>query len=131
MNYPMASKDSKINRTIIFGTILMLVVVYSLFNPEKCQIFPQCPFRQLTGLLCPGCGSQRAIHQLLNGHLLSAIRHNVFLVVTLPWISAIIIFKYFARNKGEQINRILLKRGVVNTYLLVLIIWWIYRNVAR
>ena len=101
----------------------MLVIVYSLFNPEECQIFPQCPFRQLTGLLCPGCGSQRAIHQLLNGHLISAIRHNAFLVVMLPWISAIILFKYFAKNKGEQINRILLKRGVVNTYLFVLTCW--------
>ncbi|WP_349855751.1 DUF2752 domain-containing protein [Bacteroides cellulosilyticus] len=131
MNYPMVSKDSRVNRTIIIAIFLALAIVYSLFNPEEYQIFPQCPFRQLTGLLCPGCGSQRAIHQLLNGHLFSAIQYNAFLVVTLPWISAIILFKYFAKNKGEQIIRILLKRSVVNTYLIVLIIWWVYRNVAH
>lgn len=61
MNCPMASKDSRVNRIIIIVSLLVLIVVYSLFNPEECQIFPLCPFRQLTGLLCSDCGSQRAI----------------------------------------------------------------------
>lgn len=131
MNYPMVLKNSVVNRSIIIIALSILTVVYSLFDPEECQLFPQCPFRQLTGLLCPGCGSQRAIHQLLNGHPFSAIRYNAFLVVIFPWISAIILFKYFAKNNGEQINRILLNRSVVNIYLLFLIIWWIYRNVVH
>ncbi|MGM9806422.1 MAG: DUF2752 domain-containing protein [Candidatus Aphodosoma sp.] len=36
------------------------------------------PFRQLTGLLCPCCSTQRAIYRLLNGNLPSAIRYNAF-----------------------------------------------------
>lgn len=127
----MVSKYSKLNRIILAITFFALAVVYALFNPAEYPLFPQCPFRQLTGLLCPGCGSQRAIHQLLNGHLLAAVRYNAFVVVTLPWIAAIICSKMFATNRGEQISRILLKRSIVNTYLLVLIIWWVYRNVVN
>jgi len=43
-----------------------LVFVYSRFSPEGNAWFPKCIFLQLTGLKCPGCGSQRVIHNLLN-----------------------------------------------------------------
>jgi len=40
-----------------------------------------CPFRAITGLDCPLCGSTRAIAQLLDGHLLAALDHNALLVL--------------------------------------------------
>ncbi len=51
--------------------------------------YPPCIFRQTTGLWCPGCGLTRGTHQLLNGHLLSAISANLFtplVVGTLVWL---------------------------------------------
>ncbi|WP_225974845.1 DUF2752 domain-containing protein [Arachidicoccus ginsenosidivorans] len=48
--------------------------------------FPKCPFRSLTGLQCPGCGSQRAIHDLLNLDILGAFRENALMVVSIPYI---------------------------------------------
>ncbi|MBI4884921.1 MAG: DUF2752 domain-containing protein [Actinobacteria bacterium] len=41
--------------------------------------FPVCLFRASTGLWCPGCGLTRGMHQLLNGHVASALHYNVFL----------------------------------------------------
>jgi hypothetical protein len=47
-------------------------------------LYPQCTFHRLTGLDCPGCGSLRALHQLLHGQLLAALRLNAFLILSLP-----------------------------------------------
>jgi hypothetical protein len=55
-----------------------------LFNPSTEGIYPVCFFHRLTGLECPGCGSLRAIHQLLHGHLLLAFRFNPLLIASLP-----------------------------------------------
>ena len=37
-------------------------VVYVALDPATCAVFPRCPFYVLTGLKCPGCGSQLALH---------------------------------------------------------------------
>ncbi len=46
--------------------------------------YPPCPFRLATGLSCPGCGSLRALSDLLRGDLAGALGHNVLLVAALP-----------------------------------------------
>ena len=53
----------------------MVILIYGFFDPEKLP-FPPCPFRTLTGWLCPGCGSQRAIHQFIHGHFMEAFKLN-------------------------------------------------------
>ena len=59
-------------------------VVYGCFDPATAGFFPPCPFRAVTGLLCPGCGTQRALHALLNGNLPEALQLNALVVVSLP-----------------------------------------------
>jgi hypothetical protein len=44
---------------------------------------PKCPIHALTGLLCPGCGIQRAASALLHGDLSSAVQYNQ-LIFALP-----------------------------------------------
>jgi hypothetical protein len=55
-----------------------LTVLY-WFDPATTAVFPACPFRALTGLLCPLCGGLRAAHALLHGRLLDAVALNPFL----------------------------------------------------
>lgn len=45
---------------------------------------PRCWFNALTGLQCPGCGSQRAIHALLHGRVAEAWHYNAALFFALP-----------------------------------------------
>ena len=59
-------------------------LLYFFVDPAQVAIFPPCLFHELTGLDCPGCGGQRAFHQLLHGHLIAAIRLNAMFVVSLP-----------------------------------------------
>ena len=48
------------------------VVMLRFFDPATSGMFPPCPVHYLTGWYCPGCGSLRAIHQLLHGNLRAA-----------------------------------------------------------
>jgi Protein of unknown function (DUF2752) len=50
-------------------------------DPAKGGWFLPCPFHEVTGLWCPGCGLTRATHQLLRGHVLSALGSNLMLPV--------------------------------------------------
>ncbi|CAO5235538.1 DUF2752 domain-containing protein [Frankia sp. AgKG'84/4] len=51
---------------------------------------PLCPVRHLTGLDCPACGSLRAVHSLLHGHLGAAGRDNAFALACAPLLTALL-----------------------------------------
>ncbi len=48
--------------------------------------FPGCPLYTLTGIYCPGCGSTRALHELLHGQVAAAMSFNVLTVLALPFV---------------------------------------------
>lgn len=57
------------------------------FDPATARFYPVCIFHALTGLHCPGCGSLRALHQLLHGHVAAAFGLNALMVLSLPFIA--------------------------------------------
>jgi hypothetical protein len=68
------------------------LVFIGLNDPEGWNLPLFCPFHSLTGLLCPGCGSMRALHDLMNLRIGEAVRHNAFsagLVAFLPAMLAV------------------------------------------
>ncbi len=102
-------------------------LVLYLFNPAQSAFYPFCVFHRTTGLLCPGCGSLRALHQLLHGHLLTALRYNALLVLTLPfllWAAAHQLSCYFRHVR----SRIVIRPAWVWTGLAVLVIYAVLRN---
>lgn len=97
-----------VTRTILLAAGIAMAtsgaLFYFLFDPTRVAIFPPCLFHQLTGLDCPGCGAQRALHQLLHGHLTAAIRLNALFVLSLPlfvWMGARFLWRNF---RGESAN---------------------------
>lgn len=70
----------------LLGAGLLLGVVYFLFDPARYP-FPRCPLNLLTGLYCPGCGSQRATYALLHGHVAQAAGLNLLAVASLPLLA--------------------------------------------
>jgi hypothetical protein len=80
-----------------------------LFNPARVPIFPVCGFHQLTGLNCPGCGSLRAMHQLLHGNLVEALQYNALLVLSLPlfgWIGFRLARQHFGGGPTLEFRRL-------------------------
>jgi hypothetical protein len=63
------------------------IAIFFAFDPTKVSFFPPCMFHEMTGLDCPGCGAQRALHQLLHGNLLAALHLNAMFVVSLPLVA--------------------------------------------
>ena len=71
------------NRT--WPTIWLLAAVgigISYFVPPS--YFPPCPLHALIGLNCPGCGTTRAAHELLHGHVRTALHLNALFVLAIP-----------------------------------------------
>jgi len=58
--------------------------VLAVVDPAQQRVAPPCVFHALTGLECPGCGSTRAVHELLTGHPLAALDLNPLFVLSLP-----------------------------------------------
>ncbi|WP_263358237.1 DUF2752 domain-containing protein [Acidicapsa ligni] len=89
---------------------------------------PSCPFHQFTGFYCPGCGSTRALHHLLNFEFAAALRCNFMFVVLSPFLAL-----WFGA-KGLRILNLWHGRdfdlSVRTTRLLIAITiaWWIVRN---
>lgn len=77
------------NKRLLILTLFMIIIggvcyLYFKFNPTEHSFFLSCPLRYVTGLECPGCGSQRAIHQLLHGNFKAAWGLNPFLILSIP-----------------------------------------------
>jgi hypothetical protein len=63
------------------------LAVLAVFDPRQHAFYPTCLFHSTTGLLCPGCGSLRALHELLRGHLATALRFNPLLIISMPFVA--------------------------------------------
>ena len=100
-----------------------LVPLY-LFNPANGR-FPVCPFHALTGWLCPGCGSQRALHDLMHGNFGEAFRHNALLVVSIPLLAVHAAWGRINKAKRDLSSY----NGVVLAWAVLIIGWGIFRNI--
>ncbi len=65
----------------------IVALVFFVFDPTKVALFPPCMFHKFTGLDCPGCGAQRALHELLHGNLIAALRLNTMFILSLPLVA--------------------------------------------
>jgi hypothetical protein len=79
-------------RCILAGLAVAAAGLLYFYDPAGTSLFPPCPFHLLTGFYCPGCGSTRAIHQLLHGSLTRAFEMNPLMVLSLP-ILALLFFR--------------------------------------
>jgi hypothetical protein len=111
--------------------VLFAAILFYIYNPAYTNYFPKCPFLTLTGFYCPGCGSQRALHQILHGNLLSAMKFNVLLVLSIPFLiyhQMVKLNRYFGSFAGK-INSIFYSSNFTYVVLIVVILFWLCRNI--
>ena len=104
-----------------------LVCLYAIFDPETTWWMPKCPVRFFTGLDCPGCGSQRAIHALLHGELYEALGHNAMLVCLLPML-ALMAYAELTHTRHPRLYRLVTYPGLIIGLLVVILAWGVCRN---
>ena len=126
---------------VFAGTALYLTV-----DPESSALFPKCPFHLLTGLECPGCGSQRAIHSLLNGKIGQALHYNLLVVIAIPYLGLLAVLEIIRHillhanvpDKTRSKWTALVSKTVSVLYhgrapwiiLSVVLLFWIVRNLT-
>lgn len=116
---------------IVVGAVVLMIIAYYLFDPLHTDFFPKCPFKRITGFDCPGCGSQRAVHALLNFKFRDAVNANILLVFSIPYIIA-----GFIIDSVKAPSPLLLRwrkrvYGVKAIWVIfsVIILFWIVRNI--
>lgn len=110
-------------RLLVGFTLIIGVVHLYLHDPEKGG-FLGCPFRLLTGLLCPGCGSQRAVHDLLHFRVWEAFEHNALLVLSIPLLG----LQWGLSRLFPTAKPLSARNWVVFTWAFVTMGWGVLRN---
>lgn len=110
--------------------VAILVVVYYNFNPEMYNFFPECPFHKYFHLDCPGCGSQRAIHALLNGKIMAALNYNVLLVLSIPLLLVHYCLKAYSYFTKKDVSlKFWYNPHTPKIIFVVVVLFWVARNI--
>lgn len=114
----------------IAGILLLAgaAFIFYSYNPATTSLFPRCPFLVLTGLKCPGCGSQRAIHCLLHLDIGGAFFYNALMVLSLP-IVFILLYAELMRQKKPSFYEHLHKPAYIWIYFIIVLVWCVTRNI--
>lgn len=113
---------------IVSMVFITFLLTYLFFDPAGYDIFPKCQFLMLTGYKCPGCGSQRAIHALLNGNFIEAVKFNAIFMLSLPILGAY-IFGELTKTRYRRFYRAINSKKAIYSLLIMYIAWWVVRNI--
>ena len=122
----------RIRYLLIVLALVVAAVGYKYLDPSVVPIFPRCPFRLLTGYLCPGCGSQRAIHHLLNLDLAAAWQMNPLFVIALPYLALALLLQPLAHRSPRcaRLRDLLVGYRASVVILVVILLFWVGRNIV-
>src|SRR5580692_3897196 len=112
----------------LLAAIAVGAVLLEVFDPATSGIFPPCPVRYLTGWYCPGCGSLRAIHQLLEGNLRAAWAMNPLTVILLPFLTYGLASYALFEMRGRGLPRLFLPAVWIRALCVAIVLFGIARN---
>lgn len=112
------------------GIILAVGIAYYIFF-RLTRIGIKCPFNQITGLLCPGCGLSRMMLALIEFDIPLAIYYNAAAFLLLPsWVAVFISYCYEYIKYGKVKMRAWYKVILVVT-IAVLVVFGVARNITH
>ena len=94
------NNPGEIEFAIIYGLIAILALLSARVLPLQ-DILPPCPFRAVTGIPCPSCGTTRSLVHLAHGDFAGSLILNP--LFSLVMITA--LFLFFARSACLPFNR--------------------------
>jgi hypothetical protein len=130
----LSSFDGIGNRRLIAAAIWLAcaggAAYLFFFQPGRTGFFPGCPFRALTGLNCPGCGTTRALHQLLHGHIIAAFELNPLTFLLWPFLACCLIIYTRSAITGRPLPRMSLSPTYGWILMIAILGFWVFRNTA-
>ncbi|SNR64512.1 Protein of unknown function [Actinomadura mexicana] len=113
---------------VLAGVAGGVLVIALRADPDEPGHYPGCPFLALTGYYCPGCGMTRLVYALTHGHVGTAFGLNPLLFVLLP-VFGYLYARWTVRTaQGLPMGSALFKPAVAYSFVGLLIVYWIVRN---
>jgi hypothetical protein len=113
----------------ITALVLACLAILFLHDPAGSTLYPRCPFHTLTGFHCPGCGTLRALHQLLHGNLAAAFGLNPLGVLLFPFLGYGLLCTIVRRANGRRLPTVFIPAVWIWVLLGVILAFWVLRNV--
>lgn len=107
---------------------LVAAAALLLVDPTTSSLFPDCPFRLWTGAHCPGCGTARAFHALLNGRVGAALGANPLAVLVAPFMAYLGVRWLVAPWRREESPQPELPPALARLVPIVVVAFWVLRN---
>lgn len=107
------------------------MAVLAFGNPHDDKWLLQCPLYQLTGIKCPLCGGQRAVHEVLHLNIKEAWILNPGLFLLSPYMLILLAGQIFPQlQQGSRIVRFCYQDKAVFLFLAILVLWGVARNLS-
>lgn len=119
--------SARLKTILAIAAAAALAAVYFAVDPAAERWMPVCVLRQATGVSCPGCGTQRAVHALLHGDIAAAWRFNALFVVMIPVVAFLVWVETQRRLRPQLYMRVYGKWTAV-AVIAVLAGWMLLRN---
>ena len=105
-----------------------VAILYAL-DPRVAGNYPTCPFLALTGYHCPGCGTLRALHQLLHGSFVSGLGYNPLTVLALPFVIYSYVVGAMRTFRIPAPPPAIVPHELIWALLFGIVAFWVLRNV--
>jgi hypothetical protein len=104
------------------------VTLLHVRDPHVDGAYGSCPFLELTGLPCPGCGGLRAVSTLTHGDVMGALSSNALAValvavLALAWATWVV-----KRARGTNARMLVLSDRALVLVLVVALAFGVARN---
>jgi hypothetical protein len=105
------------------------VAIVGLVDPNQPGHYPTCPSRLLLRVDCPFCGGLRGVHDLVHGHPMAALDHNLLLLAIVPFLAWLWV-SWLRRAGGQDVAPPVLPRWLVVAAVSVAVAFTIVRNLT-
>src|SRR5436853_4921461 len=96
-------------------------------RPPRSTLFPYTTLFR-SGFYCPGCGSLRALHQLLHGNFAAALSLNPLALLSLPFLAYGAVSRAAFVIRGRYLPRVFLPAWTIRALGCAIVLFGVLRN---
>ena len=127
-NFSIVQRE-RLKHALVLGFITPSIIFLFLFDPASSIFYAPCIFHKLTGFYCPGCGSLRALHQILHGNLVRAFGLNPLMVLSLPFLGYVFLSRVVLVGRKRPLPGVFIPAFWIWIIGAVILGFWILRNI--